>query len=56
MTKWLPVGVTVAITILTALFTPAFVVAHVTAFALFNAAAQVLHAVLPSTVAPPASS
>lgn len=50
MNKWLPVVVTVAITIGTAIFTPAFLAAHPYVYAGANAAAQVLHALLPSTV------
>jgi hypothetical protein len=50
MLKWIPVATTVTVTILTAIFSPAFIAAHPTAFALLNAAAQVLHSVLPSTV------
>jgi hypothetical protein len=49
--KWLPVTVTSGATVLTALFTPAFVMAHPVLFAVLNAVAQLLHAVLPSTTA-----
>jgi hypothetical protein len=48
MLKYLPVIVTVAGTLGAAFLTPAFVAAHPAAFALVNAAAQVLHSVLPS--------
>jgi hypothetical protein len=50
MKKWLPVATTVAITIGTAVFSPQFVAAHPIIFAVGNALAMVLHAVLPSTV------
>lgn len=50
MTKWLPIAVTVLITLGTAVFTPAFLAAHPYVYAGLNAGAQVLHSVLPSTV------
>jgi hypothetical protein len=43
-----PLVITLAGTIGAAVFTPAFVAAHPVAFAWVNAAAQLLHAVLPS--------
>jgi hypothetical protein len=43
-----PLVCTLAGTIGAALFTPAFIAAHPLAFAWVNAAAQFLHAVLPS--------
>ncbi len=43
-----PVLITLAGTIGAAIFTPAFIAAHPLAFAWINAAAQLLHAVLPS--------
>jgi hypothetical protein len=43
-----PLVCTVAGTIGAAIFTPAFVAAHPVVFAWVNAAAQLLHAVLPS--------
>ena len=43
-----PVVFTIAGTIGAAIFTPSFVAAHPMAFAWINAAAQLLHAVLPS--------
>jgi len=46
--KVLPVIVTVAATLGAAVFTPDFIAHHVTAFVVLNAAAQVLHAALPS--------
>jgi hypothetical protein len=55
MTKWIPLAVTLSITLLTAIFTPQFVAAHPTLFLVFNALAQVLHAVLPSTITPSAA-
>lgn len=48
MPKYLPVVVTVVATVGAAIFTPDFILHHVTAFAVANAAAQVLHAALPS--------
>jgi hypothetical protein len=51
MGKWIPLVVTVLTTIGTAVLTPQFVVAHPLAFAILNAAAMVLHSVLPSTTA-----
>lgn len=47
--KWIPIATTVAITVLTALLSPAFLAAHPYVYAGLNAGAQVLHAVLPST-------
>jgi hypothetical protein len=55
MLTWLPVILTMLTTMLTAIFTPTFVAAHLTLFAVLNALAQLLHAVLPSTVAPSSS-
>jgi len=46
--KYGPLVTTLAGTIGAALFTPAFIAAHPLAFAWVNAAAQLLHAVLPS--------
>jgi hypothetical protein len=43
-----PLLITLAGTIGAAVFTPAFIAAHPIAFAWVNAAAQFLHAVLPS--------
>jgi hypothetical protein len=43
-----PLVLTLAGTIGAAVFTPAFISAHAMAFAWVNAAAQLLHAVLPS--------
>jgi hypothetical protein len=43
-----PLVMTLAGTIGAALFTPSFIAAHPMAFAWVNAAAQLLHAVLPS--------
>jgi hypothetical protein len=43
-----PVVLTLAATIGAAIFTPSFIAAHPLAFAWLNAAAQLLHAVLPS--------
>lgn len=43
-----PLIITLAGTIGAAIFTPAFIEAHPVAFAAVNAAAQFLHAVLPS--------
>ena len=43
-----PLIVTLAGTIGAALFTPAFIAAHPVTFAWVNAAAQLLHAMLPS--------
>jgi len=43
-----PLVITLAGTIGAAIFTPAFIAAHPMAFAWVNAAAQFLHAVLPS--------
>jgi len=43
-----PLVITLAGTIGAAVFTPAFIAAHPVAFAWVNAAAQLLHAVLPS--------
>jgi hypothetical protein len=48
MNKYLPVAVTVVATIAAAIFTPAFISAHPGLFAGLNAAAQLLHAALPS--------
>ena len=48
MPKYLPVVVTVVATVGAAVFTPDFILHHATAFAVANAAAQVLHAALPS--------
>jgi hypothetical protein len=52
--KWLPLIVTSLSTILTAVFTPSFVTHHLILFAILNAAAQLLHSVLPSTLPAPA--
>jgi hypothetical protein len=46
-----PLVITIAGTIGAAIFTPAFISAHPMAFAWVNAAAQFLHAVLPSIFA-----
>lgn len=46
--KYGPVVATVAGTIGAAVFTPAFVAAHTTVFAVLNALAMILHAALPS--------
>ena len=46
--KYGPLVCTLAGTIGAAVFTPAFVAAHPVAFAWVNAAAQLLHSVLPS--------
>ena len=46
--KYGPLAFTLAGTIGAAVFTPAFVAAHPMAFAWVNAAAQLLHAILPS--------
>jgi len=46
--KYGPVVCTLAGTVGAAIFTPAFIAAHPVAFAWVNAAAQLLHAVLPS--------
>jgi len=43
-----PLLITLAGTIGAAIFTPAFIAAHPVAFSAVNAAAQLLHAVLPS--------
>lgn len=43
-----PLLITLAGTIGAAVFTPAFIAAHPAVFACINAAAQLLHAVLPS--------
>jgi hypothetical protein len=48
LTQYGPLVITLAGTIGAAIFTPAFIVAHPAAFAWANAAAQLLHAVLPS--------
>lgn len=48
LTKYGPVVFTIAGTIGAAIFTPDFVTGHPMAFAWVNAAAQLLHAVLPS--------
>jgi len=48
LTQYGPVVCTVAATIGAAIFTPNFIAAHPMAFAWVNAAAQLLHAVLPS--------
>jgi hypothetical protein len=53
LTKWLPVIVTAGATILTALFSPSFITTHPVLFAVLNGLAQLLHAVLPSTVSGP---
>jgi hypothetical protein len=47
-TAWLPIIVTVAASVGAAIFTPAFIAAHPTAFAALNSVAMLLHAVLPS--------
>ena len=52
MSKYLPVIVTVVATISAAVFTPQFAAAHLTAFAVLNAAAQILHAALPQVFGP----
>lgn len=46
--KYLPIVVTLAGTLGTAIFTPMFFQSHLVVYAALNAAAQVLHAVLPS--------
>ena len=46
--KYGPLVCTLAGTVETAILTPAFIAAHPAAFAWVNAAAQLLHAVLPS--------
>jgi hypothetical protein len=51
ITKYGPLVFTLAGTIGAAIFTPDFVAAHPLAFAWVNAAAQLLHAVLPSIFA-----
>ena len=48
LAQFLPVIVTVVATVGAAIFTPDFILHHATAFAVANAAAQVLHAALPS--------
>jgi hypothetical protein len=48
LSKYGPVICTLAGTIGAAVFTPSFIAAHPAAFAWVNAAAQLLHAVLPS--------
>jgi len=48
LTQYGPLIFTLAGTIGAAVFTPAFISAHPMAFAWVNAAAQLLHAVLPS--------
>jgi len=48
LTKYGPLVCTLAGTIGAAVFTPTFIAAHPVAFAWVNAAAQFLHAVLPS--------
>jgi hypothetical protein len=53
MNKYLRLGITVVGTIAAAIFTPSFVAAHPVAFAGVNAAAQLLHAALPSIFASP---
>jgi hypothetical protein len=47
-TKVLPVFVTVVATVGSAVLTPDFLAHHVTAYAVLNATAQLLHAALPS--------
>ena len=56
MTKWLPLLLTVAGTIGATVLTPSFVLTHPTVFAVLNAAAMVLHAVLPSVFGTPSTS
>lgn len=46
--KYGPLVITIAGTIGAAVFTPTFILAHPMAFAWVNAAAQLLHAMLPS--------
>ena len=46
--KYLPLLITVVGTLGATLITPDFVAHHVTVFAVLNAAAQLLHAALPS--------
>jgi hypothetical protein len=46
--KYGPLVCTLAGTVEAAVFTPAFIAAHPMAFAWVNAAAQLLHAILPS--------
>lgn len=53
MTKYLPLIITLAGTLGAAFLTPAFIAAHPLVFVGVNAAAQVLHAALPSIFAPP---
>lgn len=48
LAKYGPLIITLAGTVGAAIFTPAFIAAHPQAFAVINAAAQLLHAVLPS--------
>ncbi len=48
LTQYGPLVITLAATIGTAIFTPTFITAHPAVFAWIAAAAQLLHAVLPS--------
>ena len=52
--KYIPLIVTAAATIASAIQAPHFVAQHALLYAILNAVAQVLHAVLPSVVAPKA--
>jgi hypothetical protein len=48
LSKYGPLVCTLAATVGAAIFTPSFIAAHPVVFAWINAAAQFLHAVLPS--------
>jgi hypothetical protein len=48
LTQYGPLTLTLTATIGAAIFTPSFIAAHPMAFAWVNAAAQLLHAILPS--------
>lgn len=48
MTKYLPLAITLTLTLISGLAVPQFVASHATLYALLNALAQVLHAILPS--------
>jgi hypothetical protein len=52
MLEWLPVITTMAITLLTAILTPSFLAIHPVVFAVLNALAMLLHAILPSVLPP----
>ena len=56
MSKYLPLIITLAGTLGVAILTPAFIAAHPVVFMVVNAAAQILHAVLPSIFGTPAAS